>query len=249
MGAYGAPDVAIAGMVEGFHNDFESAIAQEDINFGSPVFGFVGSENKCYGPHKDKATVSLSADLVASDVYTITVNGNDVSGTYASSHAATMTALIAAINADADIAALGVVASAGSTNRIIVLTGPAGLDLVVTAAVVSGGAGTAVASNVYSTSGKFLGAAAFVQIGGKEFAAGSACWKQGMSVSILRDGRLYVLAESTVADKDPAYISGLGGAGTIGKFTDVSTNNYDIGGFFRSNVSSGLAVLEVRGMK
>ena len=67
MGAYGAPDVAIAGMVEGYHNDFESAIAKEDIDFGSPVFGFVGSENKCYGPHLEIATVSLDADLAASD--------------------------------------------------------------------------------------------------------------------------------------------------------------------------------------
>lgn len=249
MGAYGAPDVAIAGMVEGFHNDFESAIAKEDIDFGSPVFGFVGSENKCYAPHKDKATATLSADLAASDVYTVTVNGNDVAGTYASSHAATMTALIAAINADADIAALGVSAAAGSANRIIVLSAPAGFDLVVTAAVVNGGSGTAAATVVYGTNGKFLGVAAFVQNGGKDFGAGTACWKEGMSVSILRDGRLYVLAESTVADKDPAYVSGLGGAGTLGKFTDVATNNYDIGGFFRSNVSSGLALLEVRGMK
>lgn len=248
MGAYGAPDVAIAGMVEGFHNDFESAIAQEDINFGSPVFGFVGSENKCYGPHKDKATTLLDADLVASNVITTTINGEAIASTFATSHAATMTAHIAAINADAELAALGISAVAGATNRGIVISAPAGLDLVVTQAVTLG-ASQAGATVTYGTNGKFLGAAAFVQIGGKEFAAGSACWKQGMSVSILRDGRLYVLAESTVADKDPAYISGLGGAGTIGKFTDVSTNNYDIGGFFRSNVSSGLAVLEVRGMK
>jgi|GEM_PF-2399424 len=248
MGAYGAPDVAIAGMVEGFHNDFESAIAKEDINFGSPVFGFVGSENKCYAPHKDKATVSLDADLVASNVYTVTINGTAVAETYATSHAATMTALIAAINANTTLAGLGISAVAGSTNRVIVVSAPAGLDLTVTGAVTLG-ASQAGVTVVYGTNGKFLGVAAFVQNGGKDFGAETACWKAGMSVSILRDGRLYVLAESTVADKDPAYVSGLGGAGTLGKFTDVATNNYDIGGFFRSNVSSGLALLEVRGMK
>ncbi len=248
MGAYGAPDVAIAGMVEGYHNDFESAIAKEDIDFGSPVFGFVGSENKCYGPHLDKATVTLDADLIASNVYTVTINGTDVDETFATSHAATMTALIAAINADTTLAGLGISAAAGSSNRVIVVSAPAGLDLTVTGAVTLGASQASVAV-VYGTNGKFLGVAAFVQNGGKDFGAGTACWKNGMSVSILRDGRLYVPAESTVADKDPAYVSGLGGAGTLGKFTDVATNNYDIGGFFRSNVSSGLALLEVRGMK
>lgn len=247
MGAYGNPDVAIAGMVEGYHNDFESAIAKEDIDFGSPVYGVVGVENQCYGPHKDKATVTLDADLVASNVYTVTINGTAVAGTYSGSHAATMTALIAAINADVTLAGLGISAAAGSTNRIIVVSAPAGLDLTVTG-VVTLGTGQAGVTVVYGTNNKFLGVAAFVQIGGKDFGAGTACWKEGMSVSILRDGRLWVLAESTVADKDPAYVV-LGGSGTLGNFTDVSTNNYDIGGFFRANVTSGLALLEVRGMK
>jgi hypothetical protein len=248
MGAYGAPDVAIAGMVEGFHNDFESAIAMEDIDFGSPVFGFVGSENKCYGPHLDKATVSLTADLVASDTLAVVIDGVTVDETFATTHAAAMTALIAAIKADTTLAAAGITAAAGATNRDIVVSAPAGSDLVVTAAVTSAGAGTAVATVAMGTAGKFLGAAAFIQIGGKDFGAGTASYQKGMSVSILRDGRLYVLAESTVADKDPAYVVA-GGAGTIGKFTDVATSNYDIGGYFRSNVSSGLAVLEVRGLK
>ena len=173
MGAYGAPDVAIAGMVEGFHNDVESAIAKEDIDFGSPVFGFVGSENKCYGPHKDKATVTLNADLVASNVYTVTINGTAEAETYATSHAATMTALIAGINANVTLAALGITAAAGSTNRIIVISAPAGLDLTVTGAVTLG-ATQAGETVVYGTNGKFLGIAAFVQIGGKDYNTNTA---------------------------------------------------------------------------
>lgn len=248
MGAYGSPDVAIAGMVVGFHNDFESAIAKEDIDFGSPVFGFVGSENKCYGPHLEIATVTLSADLEAGDTVSVIVNGNDNSKTHATDHATTMEKLIKAINEDDDIAALGVSAAEGTSNKVVVLTGPAGLDVVVTASVTSTGQGTAKASVARSTAGKFLGVAAFVQIGGKEFGAETSCWKEGMSVSILRAGRIWVPAESTVADKDAAYVVTVG-TGTIGNFTDVSTNNYDIGGYFRSNVSSGLAELEVRGLK
>lgn len=248
MGAYGSPDVAIAGMVVGFHNDFESAIAKEDIDFGSPVFGFVGSEDKCYGPHLEIATVTLSADLDTGDTVSVTVNGTTVSEDFDTDHATTMTAFIAAINADADIAALGIKATEGTSNKVVVLTGPAGLDVVATASVTIAGSGTAEASVARSTAGKFLGVAAFVQIGGKDFGAETSCWKEGMSVSILRVGRIWVPAESTVADKDAAYVVTLG-TGTFGNFTDVSTNNYDIGGYFRSNVSSGLAELEVRGLK
>jgi len=158
-----------------------------------------------------------------------------------------MTALIAAINADTTLAAAGIVAAASGA-RGLTVTAPAGSDPVVTAAVTSTGSGTAEATVAMSTAGKFLGVAAFVQMGGKDYGAGTACWKEGTSVSILREGRVWVPVESTVADKDPAYAVTVG-AGTIGKFTDVSTSNYDIGGFFRSNASGGLALLEVRGMK
>jgi len=248
MSAYGTPDVAIAGLLYGLKNDVESAIAQENIAFGAPVFGPVGVFNKAYGPHKDKATLTLSADLITSNVYTVVINGVTVDETFATDHATTMTALIAAINADTTLAAAGISAAAGSTNRVIVISAPAGVDLTVTGAVTAGATQATVAI-VYGTNLKFLGVAVFVQTGGVTYGAGTSGWKQYDSINILRDGKIWVLAESTVADKDAAYVSAVGGAGTLGKFTDVSTNNYDIGGYFRSNVSGGLAVLEVRGIK
>ena len=247
MGAYGAPDAAIAGMVVGIPNAVESAIAKEDIAYGAPVFGPVGVENVAYGPHKDKATETLSADLVTSNVLTTTINGTAIASTFATDHATTMTAHIALINANATLSAAGITAAAGSTNRIVVISAPAGVDLTVTGAVTLGGS-QATVTIVYGTNLKFLGAAVFVQNGGKDWGAGTAKWKTGMAVNILADGTLWVPAESTVADKDPAYAV-LGGSGTIGKFTDVSTNNYDIGSFFRGNVSGGLAIVEVRGLK
>ena len=247
MGAYGNPDAAIAGMIVGVPNDVESAIAKEDIAYGSPVYGPVGVENAAYGPHKDKATTLLSADLVTSNVITTVINSISVASTFATDHATTMTAHIAAINAKAELIALGITAVAGATNRGIAISAPAGLDLVVTQAVTLGGS-QATATITYGTNLKFLGAAAFVQNGGKDWGAGTAKWKTGMSVNIVADGTLWVPVESTVADKDPAYAV-IGGTGTLGKFNDVSTNNYDIGSFFRSNVNNGLAILEVRGLK
>lgn len=247
MGAYGAPDAAIAGMVVGVPNAVESALAKEDIAYGSPVFGPVGVENVAYGPHKDKATETLSADLVTSNVLTTTINGTAVASTFATDHATTMTAHIAAINADTTLAAAGITAAAGSTNRIVVISAPSGVDLTVTGAVTLGDT-QATVTIVYGTNLKFLGVALFVQNGGKDWGAGTAKWKTGMFVNILADGTLWVPVESTVADKDPAYAV-LGGTGTVGNFTDVATNNYDIDSFFRGNVSGGLAIVEVRGLK
>ena len=247
MAAYGSPDVAIAGLLYGNENIVESAIAQEAVAFGAPVYGKVGDFNKAYALHKDKATVTLDADLVASTVLTVTINGTAVATTYGTSHAASMTAAIAAINADATLAAAGVSAAAGSTNRIIVISGPAGADLTVTGAVTLG-ASQAGVTVVYGTNLKFLGVAVFIQTGGKDYGAGTSGWKQYDSINILSKGKAWVLGESTVSDKKAAYAT-LGGSGTVGKFSDVATNNYDIGGFFRSNLSGGLAVLEVRGIK
>lgn len=245
MGAYGNPDAAIAGMIVGVPNDVESAIAKEDIAYGSPVYGPVGVENVAYGPHKDKATVTYTSDTQSTSVLTTVINGISVANTFATDHATTMTAHIAAINAKAELVALGITATA-STARIFVVQAPAGLDLTVTSAITVAGAATAAIT--YGTACKFLGAAAFVQNGGKTWGAGTAGWKTGMSVNIVADGTLWVPVESTVADKDPAYAV-IGGTGTLGKFNDVSTNNYDIGSFFRSNVDNGLAILEVRGLK
>ena len=245
MGAYGNPDAAIAGMIVGVPNVVESAIAKEDIAYGSPVFGAVGVENKAYGPHKDKATVTYVADAVSTSVITTVRNGISVANTWATDHAALMTAHIAAINAKAELIALGITATA-STSRIFVVQAPAGLDITVTSAITVAGAATATITA--GTACKFLGAAAFIQNGGKTWGAGTAGWKTGMSVNIVADGTLWVPVESTVADKDPAYAV-IGGTGTLGKFNDVSTNNYDIGSFFRSNVDNGLAILEVRGLK
>lgn len=247
MAAYGTPDVAIAGLLYGSNNEFESSIAQEDIAFGAPVFGFVGVENKCYGPHNDKATVTYTSDTEATSVLTTVINGISVANTYGGgSHAATMTAHLVSLNTKAELIALGITATAVTT-RIFTVQGPAGLDLVVTSAITV--AGPATATILAGTNGKFLGVSTFIQTGGATFGAGTSGWKNKDSVSILNEGTIWVLAESSVADKDPAYVSGIGGAGTVGKFTDVSTSNYDIGAYFRSNVSGGLAVLEVRGLK
>lgn len=251
MGAYGSPDIAVAGLLEGFPNLVDSAIAQEDIAYGAPVFGVVGQENKAYNFHYDKATVTLSAALVASDTVSITIHGKTFDKVYATSHKATVEALVADINEDADLAKLGIVATITDTTTQLVFvvqapySGDAGVSAV---SVSSAGAGTATIASVVSSAGKFLGIAVFVQNGGATWGAGTSCWKNKSAVNILRDGRIYVPAVAGVKDKEAAYVI-TGGSGTKGVFSNTSSDNYDIGGYFRSNVAGGLALLEVRGMK
>jgi len=248
MAAYGTPDVAIAGLLIGADNDVESAIAQEDIAFGAPVYGPVGVFNKAYNAHKDKVTVTLSADLVTSNVITTVINGTSVATTFATDHATTMTTHIAAIVANSTLATAGISAAAGATNRAIIISGPAGVDIATVTCVVTLGASQATSTIVFGTNLLCLGVAVFIQTGGKDFGAGTSGWKNKDSINILRTGMIWVPAESTVSDKKAAYAV-IGGTGTIGKFTNIATNNYDIGGYFRSNLSGGLAVLEVRGIK
>jgi hypothetical protein len=246
---YGNLDQAFPGLQVGMDSQekVESGIAQEVINFGAPVAGFVGEEDKVYNFHADKATVTLDADLVASNKYTVTINGVAVEVTYATSHAATMTALINAINTSEDVAALGIIAAeAGSTNRIIVIKAK-GLDLTVTGAVTLGASQAGVTVAV-TTWGVFLGIAGFIQRGGRDFGAESGAYQVGDMVNIVSEGQRWVPVSVAVNDKQPAYIIYAAGA-TQGQFTNVSTNNYDCGAYFRSNRSNDMAILEVRGLK
>jgi hypothetical protein len=249
MSAYGNQDQALSGLMLGLDPRIETGAAQEDIGFGEPVMSFVGDEEEVYALHADHVLITLDADLVASNVITTVVNGTSVATTYATSHAATMTAHIAAINANGTIAALGddFLAAPGDTNRKIDLK-VKGVDLTVTCAVTLGAsqAGVTVATDTW---GMFKGVAIFKQTGGADYGAGTSGFKQYDAVDILAEGDVWVPVAAAVSANDPAYIVIAAGADQ-GKFTDSASATYNMGGFFRTNRNSqNLAVLEVRGMK
>lgn len=81
-------------------------------------------------------TITLSADLIASNVFAVTINGEAVSVTYATSHLDTMNAIDAAISAVDGIASVTV---GGGSNRVLTITGEAGYDMTVTDAGITGG--------------------------------------------------------------------------------------------------------------
>lgn len=251
MAAYGKPSAAIAGLLYGAKADVESGIAKENIGFGQPCFGFADVPDEMYLYHVESAKIILDGALSDTDVITTTIKGIGIATTFATDHATTIAAHVAAINASTDLKAYGVVAvlDTADTNKLtILLSTDKSVDIGTVTCVVAGDSTDPNAAITYSTARKFMGVAVFVQNGSKTMGAGNACWEAGTYMNVLSKGKIYVPAVSTVNEKDAAYVVTSGA--TQNQFSDASSNNYDIGGYFRSSVDSdGLAVLEVRGMK
>lgn len=245
MAAYGNMDDAFVGMPVGMDIDVETGIAQETIGFGKPVFGYSGAPGKVYGAHRSLATLTMAGDLVTSNVMTTTINGIAVATTFATDNATSITAHIAAINAKAELIALGITAVAGSTVRIILIKST-GLDLTV-ATVVTLGGGQTTGAVVYGSNGKFMGIAMFAQSATVANGGGDMTYVAYDLVNVLREGQIWVPVSVAVLANDSAY--GITEVTNQGKFTNVAGANYDVGGYFRSNRSTDKAILEVRGMK
>jgi hypothetical protein len=256
MGEYDRIDQALAGLQVGMNARVDSRIAQEAIAFGAPVMGYAGVDNKCYAAHDDLVTETLTGTFDASDTWTIIVNDISVSVTFASTHTAMITAMVNALNAKAELIALGVVATK-VTDQIITLKAK-GLDLVVTSSC--GGGSSVTTADVTTQWSVFLGVALFSQRGGRDFGAGQGStftgamgtggtsgYFAGDAVNIMNFGYVWVpVSSSTGNDTAAAYIVYAKGA-TQGTFSDSSSGTKATGAYFRSTKSTqGLAVLEVR---
>jgi hypothetical protein len=70
-------------------------------------------------------------------------------------------------------------------------------------------------------------------------------------MNVLTKGQIYVAVASglTTIANSAAYVINVTGNAQYKKFSTSSSNAYDIGGYFRSNVVDGLARLELRGLK
>lgn len=243
MGAYNDLDPAVLGLLNGYEDDIITGIAGEDgLYAGLPVFGHQGVEDVVFGAHLDQSTLTLSADLVADNVYTVVVNGTSIAKTYASSHASSMTALIALINANTTISGLGIVASAGTDNKVIILKGR-GVDITATGAVTAGQSQASV-TVVNDTWAKFMGV---IAKSNTSLNGSVGTYNTGDAVNVLQDGFIYVGVSVAVEDKQPAYV--IYAVTNRGKFTNSSSGTYDCGCYFRSNRANNMALLEVRGLK
>lgn len=214
----------------------ESALAYLAINFGRAVSSLAG-EADVHMPMIDQQTLTFSADFSASNVITVTVNGVACTAiTYGTSHAATATALLAAIAAHPAVTSV----SKNGAGRIYTIN-TKGVACVSSGVVVGGSTVTATAVNIYSND-PFRGIALHRHKQQSSIVP-DAGYLANEVVDVLRVGKAWVETSVAVTADDKAYVDLAGG---IGKFTNVSTNNMNTGGYFRStNTGAGLALLEI----
>jgi hypothetical protein len=95
---------------------------------------------------------------------------------------------------------------------------------------------------------KFAGVAVISQ---RSFADNQGDYPAYDVINVLREGKVWVTVPSGVSStaNKKAYVIHNSSDGDYEKFTTTSGSNYDCGGYFRTNPTSNLAVVEVRGLK
>lgn len=226
MPAYGTQDPAFAGLKIGFDNNTETLLAAEAIAFGVPLFGYVGDAVKAYNYALDVNKLVFSADLITSNKVNGSVNGVAYAEvTFASTHAATMTALINAMKA---ISGVEAVLDSTDTNGRTILVRTKGADCTVTATVTAGS--TQATATITTGNGQvFVGIAQHTQKTPGSYEIQDA-------VNVLAVGQVWAKASAATAN-GIAYVTTAGIFGSSG---------IDVGCVFRSALSTDIAIVEVR---
>ncbi len=230
---------AFAGMKGDSRFDLvESAVAFLAVAFGRAVAA-KPTEKDVHVAVRDISTLTFSGDFVSLNVINLTVNGTPIAPvTFATDHATTATALLAAINL-----LPGVVATKSTNGRVYTITTKG--VVITTSAVVTAGVGQVTASADYVTPQNdiFRGISIHRNVELGVVVAGQAFYRAGEVVDVLRRGLVWIEAGVAVNADEVAYVDMAGG---LGKFTNVSTNNLVTGGYFRSSVAvAGLAQIEI----
>lgn len=213
MPAYGFPDTARLGVVDSNHSEVDSCPAGvATIVPGDLVFSYDG-ENKVYPLYADTAKTVFSADFVASNTINGTINGVAIAQvTYATSHANTMTLLIAAINALTGVQA--VLDSTDTNGRTILIrkkyTASFAVDFTVAA-----GASQATDSSTYASGQLFRGVAKYVTRV-PETVGGTAPFNLNGEITVVHSADIWSASASGLAKGDVAYIATNGKFGTSG---------------------------------
>jgi len=215
MGAYDTMEQLIAGMKYDLDGTVESWTANEDIEFGIPLFAIAGEEDICSPYYADVTKVVYDIDFEGSNSIAFSVDGVAITPVvYATSHAATMAALIAAI---AGLTGVECVADATDVSNNTLLVRKTYTTYVCTTTV-TGGSNQAVGTITYHSSMIFIGGCLRTQ---KE-AAGTAKYLQYEAVNVITEGKLAGLTTSVVVSNNVLVGDGTGwnattGAATTGK--------------------------------
>lgn len=199
----------------------ESYLAEGAIGFG---LGLVKGESdrQVKLPIKNKAVLSIDADLIASNSTVVTVNGNATTATvYGTSHEATMAAIAA------KIALLDGVASATypGSGRDITIIGENGV-VIDASAVTTLGDSQGTWTQAQTSNDAFVGVALHQHV---EQVSGVAQYADEEAVSTIRQGLVWMRQETsdvgTLSVGDDCYIDVAIGGVQAGRVTSVSTGN------------------------
>lgn len=198
-----------------------------------PGFGVakvIGQDLQVRLPQQDIVTLGISTALVASNSTVVTLNGVALTPVvYATSNAATLTAIAALIAAQPGVASA---VSDGSAN--IQVNADQGYSVTATA-VTTAGAGQPTWTPTYSNDNVFYGVSVYIQnkmnLYGPQGSAGAAPYIPGDAVAVLTRGRIYVTVENNVTSDSPVY------------WRMIPTLSNPLVGTFRSDSDSGNAIL------
>lgn len=238
MSEYGGYDAGFPGMKAGIEDTrAEAGAARAPIAFGTPSFRKEGDERGLYPFIADTQTATISADFIASNSTIATVNGVATAAVvYATSHAVTFAAVVAAIEA---LTGVDVVSSNATARTITVKTyGTDGLPTTTTLAIVTTlGASQPTVAYQFGTTLKLAGVSMHQHKGA---IAGLVRYETKDPASVMTRGKIYVTSADTIISQKTAYLT------SAGAWTDEVTGNLATPYIFRSGTSgAGLAVLAV----
>jgi len=232
MSAYDYIDTARAGLLSDLDNQIEGGWAAKPaagIEFGYPVFGYVGDKVSAYTYLNDVGKIVFDADFEASNSIIITVNTVDTTPVvYATSHDNTMDLVLAAINAlDGVEAVLDADDTDNRTFYILVKGATAAV-----AEAVTGGSGQPDGTITYTTGQVYIGMAVMTQ-------NSAGLYEQYDAVNVLVKGKVWAQSNTAAAANMPAYVASNGKVANAGGATTAK---------FRSNLAAaGLALVETDG--
>jgi hypothetical protein len=246
-------DVAINGQIANLQDsNIKTRNAQQLIGVGKGVVvGTIGGTD-VKNIFKNKVSVTYSTDFVASNSIPMSVqigSGTVLTITpvvYATSHASTFAALIAAIDALAGVSCI-----AGTGREILISVDNAAGNITVSDNTVTGGSGQPTLTVVYTSTGVFEGVSVLrhgqpVTIGGDDQ------YEINDAINVMTRGCIWVYVVATVAYGEDAYVyNDKSNPSNQGQFTNSSSGNLAVAsGKFRSAATGttsapALALLEL----
>jgi hypothetical protein len=236
MPEYNYIDEGIKGMPYGLSTPAEKETWRceeaNGIDFGAPIFGYVGDDVGGWNFHNDTAKIVYDVDFIADNSTVITVNGEAADAVvYTTTHDNTMDLLVVAVSALDGVKA---VLDAEDVNNRTILIQTKGLDNT-SSSVTTGGASQPTPTVTYGSSQVFVGVSVFSQKipGGYEETA---------DMPVMIRGNIRIEAFAAVLANNEAYILDTGDIGEFG------ASGIEVDARYRSNASSGnLARLEING--